>query len=309
MQLHNLISSNQSAIWKQLNSFRDTVVKEQIWRPKEDVQFVFLCGANISTGIPSKRRQLLLDFSSRNLPYAKFFLAESIFQVLEAEGNKSNLLDIENDLSEFSDFVVIILESESAFCELGAFATHTELRKKLIVINDHNHRNTRSFINLGPIEAIKEISSGNNLLYYKMEHDGKTHGDGIGDIFKDIYRLIHKDPQKRRSRVKKFNPNKYFSKDSLRFIHDLVYFSSPVTLPELSRAMKVIFNSSKEKQLQKHLGLLCATKQAQRINKNKTGYYSSLYNRPFFEYGLYDVNNLMAAFKNTYFKYDKKRLL
>ena len=134
MQLHNLITSKQSAVWKQLNSFRATVEKYEIWRPTDDVQFVFLCGANISNGIPSRRRQLLLDFSSKHLPYAKFFLAESIFQILEAEGHKSNLLDIENDLSAFSDFVVVILESESAFCELGAFATHAELRKKLIVI-------------------------------------------------------------------------------------------------------------------------------------------------------------------------------
>ncbi len=308
MQLHDIISSKKSAVWKQLNSFRDAVDKDEIWRPTEDVQFVFLCGANISTGIPSKRRQLLLDFSSRNLPHAKFFLAESIFQILEAEGHKSNLLDIENDLSAFSDFVVVILESESAFCELGAFATHPELRKKLIVINDHNHRNSKSFINLGPVEAVKETSSGKHVLFYNMEPDGKTRGDGIGNIFKDIYRLIHKDPKGRRSRVKNFDPNKYFSKESLRFIHDLVYFSSPVTLPELSRIIKVLFSSSKEKQLQKHLGLLCATEQVERLNINNVGYYSSLYNQPFFEYDLFDVNNLIAAFKNTYFRYDKKRL-
>ena len=305
MQLHSLISSEKSAVWKQLNSFRVTVESNEIWRPTDDVQFVFLCGANITPGTPSKRRQLLLDFSSRNLPFAKFFLAESIFQVLEAEGHKANLLDIENDLSVFSDFVIVILESESAFCELGAFTTHTELRRKLIIINDKNHRESTSFVNLGPVKAVKEESNGDHVLDYKMEPDGKTRGDGIGDVFEEIYRIIHKDPKGKRTRVKLFDPNSYFSKDSLRFVHDLIYMASPVSLPELSRMIKVIFSSSKEKQLQKHLGLLCATEQ---VKRNESGFYASLYRQPFFEYGVHDINNLIAAFKNMYFRYDRKRL-
>lgn len=305
MQLYNLISSPKSAVWRQLNSFRATVEQKEIWRPIDDVQFVFLCGANIKLGTPSKRRQILLDFSSRNLPHAKFFLAESIFQVLEAEGHKANFLDIENDLSAFSDFVIVILESESSFCELGAFATHKELRKKLIVINDLNHKESQSFINLGPVEAIKEISAGNHILYYKMEADGKIRGDGIGDVFKKLHGLIHKKPQKRRTRVQQYDPNENFSKDSLRFVHDLIYLSSPVSLPELSRIIKVIFASSKEKQLQKHLGLLCATEQVVRTND---GLYRSLYKQPFFEYELNDVTNLIASFKNMYFRYDRQRL-
>lgn len=305
MQLYNIISSPKSAVWRQLNFFRTTVEKKEIWRPTDDVQFVFLCGANIEPGIPSKRRQILLDFSSRNLPHAKFFLAESIFKVLEAEGHKANLLDIENDLSAFSDFVIVVLESESSFCELGAFATHKELREKLIVINDINHKESPSFINLGPVEAVKEISTGNHVLYYKMEADGKVRGDGIGDVFKKLHSLIHKKPKKRRTRVQKYDPNENFSKDSLRFVHDLIYLSSPVSLPELSRIIKVIFLSSKEKHLQKHLGLLCATEQ---VERSDTGLYRSLYNQPFFEYELNDVTNLIASFKNMYFRYDRARL-
>jgi hypothetical protein len=305
MQLYNLISSPKSAVWRQLDTFRVTIERQEIWRPVDDVQFVFLCGANIKLGTPSKRRQILLDFSSKNLPHAKFFLAESIFQVLEAEGHRTNWLDIENDLSAFSDFVIVVLESESSFCELGAFATNTELRKKLIVINDLNHKKSQSFINLGPVEAINEISDGNHILYYKMEADGKIRGDGIGDVFKKLHGLIHKKPQTRRTRVQQYDPNKHFSKDSLRFVHDLIYFSSPVKLPELSRIIKVIFSTSKERQLQKHLGLLCATEQ---VERTREGLYQSLYRQPFFEYEPHDINNIIASFKNMYFRYDRQRL-
>lgn len=215
MRLYNILSSSKSAVWKALQSFKGAIAKNEIWRPKEDVQFVFLCGANIKQGVPSKRRQILLDFSSRHLPYTKFFLAEAIFSVLRAEGHKTNLLDIENDLSKFSDFVIVVLESESAFCELGAFAVHKKLRKKLIVINDYNFRKSESFIKLGPVEAISEITDGKHILYYKMEKDGKIHGDSIGDVFSNLHKLIHKEPKYRRDRVDEYEPNLFFLRIAL----------------------------------------------------------------------------------------------
>lgn len=306
MQLHDLISSQKSAVWRQLIKFKSNINKNEIWRPKEDVQFVFLCGANINPGEPSRRRRTLMDFSSKNLPYAKFFLAESMFTVLKAEGHKANLLDIEKDLSSFADFVIIILESESAFCELGAFAAYKELRNKIIVINDSNHKSSPSFINLGPVKAIDEISGGNQVIHYKMGDNGKIYGDGIGDVFSKIYNLIHKEPKKRRSRVCNYNPNENFTKESLRFVHDLIYFSNPISLSEFSRILKTIFSHSNENNLQKHLALLCATGQ---VDRAESGLYSSTYNEPFFEYGQHDINDLIASFKNMYFRHDKRRLL
>lgn len=303
--LHELISSPKSAIWRQLNNFREIVEKHEIWQPTEDIQFVFLCGANISPGTPSKRRQVLLDFSDKNLPHAKFFLAESMFKILQAEGHKTNLLDIENEVSAFADFIIVVLESESAFCELGAFATHPELRKKIIVINNSNHKQSESFINLGPVKAINEISNGSHILYYKMEENGKINGDAIGDIFKELYDIIHKKPKTRRTRVEKHNPNENFTKESLRFIHDLIYFSSPVSVPELSRILKIIFYTSNETMLKKHIAILYATKQ---IKRTKTNLYMCIQNKAFFEYEKYDINKVIAAFKNMYFRYATHRL-
>lgn len=246
MQIYSIISSEKSAVWQALQNFSTIISKNGIWRPIEDVKFVFLCGANIQHGTPSKRRQILLNFSTRHLPHTKFFLAESIFTVLEAEGHKTNLLDIENDLSNFADFVIVVLESESTFCELGAFAIHKELRKKLIVVNDYKYRKSESFINLGPVKAISEITDGKHILYYKMDKDGKFHGDSIGDVFSSMHKLLHKEPKVRRNRVVECNPNLFFTKDSLRFIHDLVFFASPISLPELSRVIKILFSKSKD---------------------------------------------------------------
>lgn len=305
MQLYNILSSEKSAVWQALQNFSAVIFKKNIWRPTEDVKFVFLCGANIQHGTPSKRRQLLLKFSSSNLPYTKFFLAEKIFEVLKKEGHKTNLLDIEHDLSNFADFVIVVLESESTFCELGAFAIHKELRKKIIVINDHNFKESGSFINRGPVKAISEMTDGKHILYYNMDKDGKFHGDSIGDVFTSLYELLHKTPKKRRDRIVECNPNLFFTKDSLRFIHDLVFFASPISFPELSRVIKILFSKSKESQLQKHLGMLCAISQIKIIKKDL---YVSLYNKPFFDYRQYDIYSLIASFKNLYFRYDSNRL-
>ncbi len=305
MQLYNVFTSTKSAVWQVLNDFKTMLELNAVWRPKDDIQFVFLCGANVDIATPSKRRQSLLKFSERQLPHAKFFLAETIFKILEAEGHKTNFLDIENDLSAFADYVVVVLESESAFCELGAFANHKDLREKLIIINDCKYKESPSFINSGPVKAVAEISAGKQVLYYAMASDGKVHGDAIGDVFSELHNLIHREPQARRTRVANFNPNKHFTKDSLRFIHDLIYFTCPITFTELSRVIKILFEASKEKQLQKYLGLLCATEQISRTSK---GLYVSLCDRPFFEYS-YDVDNLIASFKNMYFKHDDTRLL
>lgn len=304
MLLYDIFSSPQSSVAQALEKFRVLIERGEIWRPADDVQFVFLCGANIKPDVPSKRRQFLMDFSSKHLPNTKFFLAETIFKLLEAEGHTSNILDIENELSRFADHIIIVLESESTFCELGAFATHSGLRKKLIIINDSAHRLSKSFINLGPVQAVREISGVNHVLDYKMNHDGREYGDGIGEIFENLYTLLYRKPTIRRTKISDYDPNHFFTKDSLRFIHDLVYFSNPISFPELSRLIKLLFGKSKDSNLRKHLGLLCAIEQTERSER---GLYKSMYNRPFFEYETYDVNNIVVAFRNLYLRNDHNR--
>ena len=89
-----------------------------------------------------------------------------MFLTLQKEGHKGNILDVEHDISEFADHIIIILESPSAFAELGAFA-HAKLRNKLIIINDKKYESENSFINLGPIKAIRECTGDLSVINYK----------------------------------------------------------------------------------------------------------------------------------------------
>ena len=73
--------------------------------------FVFICGANKNENEISNRRKAIIDFAKLNLPNTEFLLAEKVFEFLKIEDNKQNLLDIEHTISEFSDFILIVLES------------------------------------------------------------------------------------------------------------------------------------------------------------------------------------------------------
>lgn len=305
MHIYEILSSGKTSVAKALDRFKTSTVKSGIWRPKDDVQFVFLCGANVSDNKPSERRKSVLRFGDKNLPAAKFFLAETIFKVLKDEGYSKNWLDIETALLGFADHVVVILESESSFCELGAFAADKKLREKMIVINDQQYVEKETFITKGPVLAISEISNNKNILYYRMDKNGKLYGDGIGSIFYDLYGLINKKTETRRTRIEEYDPTDFFNKDSLRFVHDLVYFASPVSSAELNRMVRILLGRVDEHRLRIHLALLFATEEI----KTKGGFYASCHKKPYFEYDSPASHNLLASFKNLYFRYDPSRLI
>lgn len=294
-----------SAVNKALNALKDIINAKDVWSPREDVLFVFLCGANRGKDLCSKRREAILSFAKRNLPNTEFFLAESVFNVLKSEGHKKNILDVESDISAFADYVLIVLESESAFCELGAFASSKNTRNKLIVINDITHRYANSFINMGPIKAIEETVGEDKLLYYKMSQDGRERGDAIGHTFSELYNILNKEPATRRRRVEEFDPTHVFTKNSLRFMHDLIYFSGPILSSELKFILDELFGNKGGKQLNNHLGLLVAT--AQIATKNER-YYISTSHRPYFQYGKLDQFDVMAAFRTAHLRYDSQRI-
>lgn len=248
---------------------------------------------------------MILEYVNKRIKHVNIFLAEPIFKFLNENGNSDNIIDIENELSTFADNIVIVLESESAFCELGAFAASTKVRGKIIVINDSKFSNDLSFINLGPIKAIKESAKRPQILNYKMDKDGKVHGDNIGLVYEPLRKLLEHDPKKRRVRVTEYNPNDYFNKESLKFVHDLIFISQPVYTRELEIIIKILFGTSNSARIGKHVGLLLATKQITRHNKK----LKSNFDDYFYEYDGFDIEAAIVTFKNMYFKHQTARLL
>jgi hypothetical protein len=267
---------------------------------------VFLCGANQREGVPSARRADIARFFGTTLPDARVIYAEGVFREFEKHGGKKNALDIEHEISRLADQIIIVLESESAFCELGAFAHHT-LRKKLIVINDARFRLSKSFINVGPLRAIEEDVSARNVLWYPMSPNGVTRGDGVGTTFHSLAALLKTNRLGKKSVPLVECHPRSSSKESLLFAHDLIYLFGPLTYDELIEIYSVIFGRSSFDNCRHLLGILKEARFVDTVNGPFGWAYRSLERKEFFLYP-FPTSNIVAAFRGFHYRSEPGRL-
>jgi len=258
----NLITCVQ--VWKHLHPFLldlSTRHKILIDDPK---RLLFICGANQSINNPSERRKAVAKFVELNKPKWKVVYAENVFNKLFEISKGSNSLDVEHALVNYSDNVLIILESESAFAELGAFA-HKSIRKKVILINNLDYKDLPSFINTGPIRAIQELNP-DALLYYQMSKNGIVELDGIGSVFSKLSIMLDKNIVNTYQSFELFDLSHNENKLTLFLVHDLIHICYLVTRQELIEMLKIIFG---EKNFQSISTCLCVLEGIALIEKMK----------------------------------------
>lgn len=122
-----------------------------------DSNIAFVCGGPINR--PGMRSRFC-EYAKVELPQFRVFLAEKALEdfVKHEEPEFHNLVEFEEVIAEVSACVIIFLESEGSFSELGFFASQKAIRKKLLVVNDVNLQSEDSFIALGPINLIDRNS-------------------------------------------------------------------------------------------------------------------------------------------------------
>ncbi|MEP4545360.1 MAG: retron St85 family effector protein [Saccharospirillum sp.] len=299
------ITSSQ-VILDLLGKFRVSISSSKLYLPKDISRFVFLCGANKDINNISERRAALIDFSKNHIPHTHFFLAERMFATLKEEGDRKNLLDVENLISDFSDNIMIVLESPSAFTELGAFS-HSALRNKLIVINDAKFKSAPSFVNLGPLKAIADSAGKDKIIHYKMRSDGVEKRDAIGDTYAQIYDIF-KEPvatKKRAVKIEEVDPSKKFDKISAMFIHDLLRLAGPLRHNEIIEILKQIFGENER--FNNVLHLLAILVSFGSIYRGPDKLYRSQMSSVYFQYK-FDVSMFQAAFRNCLLRNYPERL-
>lgn len=303
--------SSHSSLYRAVDYLKSNLQEGKVYRPPkfEIMKFVFLCGANRDNGTRiSLRRKELLKFVKTSFPHIKVFIAEEIFDLLKKEGHRGNILDIEDQISKFADEIVIVLESNSAFCELGAFATKA-LRPKLIIINDETHREKPSFINLGPLQAIKEISNGENrIFHYKMDYTSKSAPDSIGQIFSALKKVLQSIPVEKPGTISFdiCDPKKSFEKDTMRFIHDLIFFSEPIRRAEIIEILEALFGPGEYKRITSLLGLLKAISLVEMKGPEKHQYYVSKEGKELLDYR-FNLDFIISSFRNYHQKQTQER--
>lgn len=206
----------------------------------------FLCGANGEDGRLSYRREQIREFLSENIANSEIIIAERFFKEYKKNNKESNSLDFEHVLSQISEKVIIIMESPSAICELGAFA-HYELRDKLIVINDSSFKNSPSFINTGPLEAVRKSSKEDRVIWYKMQHINEGGKDGIAAVFHEVFEIIKKHkPDMKRIPTNSLDPSISITGLTVFFVHDLIFMMREVKYNTLIETLKIIFGENKK---------------------------------------------------------------
>jgi len=172
------------------------------------------------------------------------------------------------------------------------------------VVNDLAFKDAESFINDGPIKAIKDACSPDSIIHYPMVNNGSL--DGIGEIFHNLSLLLS-SPLSKKSRVlksKDTNPTIVFNRDSIRFLHDVVYLFGPLSTKELVASLRVIYDSQGNihKNTVKHLAMLNALD----LVSIKDGVYKSVLNTPFLTYQA-GYKSILAIFRTFWLKNNPER--
>jgi hypothetical protein len=128
-----------------------------------DRHLLFLCGGSDDTSL----RKQFLTYAAGALPSFRVFLAESAAKDITDFGPPTflNLNQFEQFIADFSDCVVVFLESPGAFAEIGLFSHIPSIRDKLLAINNIAYQTTNSFINYGPLAEVNAHSILRPVLY------------------------------------------------------------------------------------------------------------------------------------------------
>jgi len=262
-----------------------------------DSSIVFLCGKKISETSPSAR-QFLLEYSQKFLTEYIFFLAEDFFDAYNLPSSK-DLLSIEHGLTSYSDCIIIVLESESAFAELGAFSIVDDIAKNLIIINDKKYALEESFINLGPIKKINRISKFGKII--------STDLATITLSAKELNDKLKKIKRSNRKRIKISNAedfNGIGGKEKLLLLLDLINIFEPISSSELVDLLKEILGEGSF-EIQFDMGLLSALKLVSKFENYYVRNFVEL--KYYYDFDKFDSFSLKSLNINHMNKYDKHK--
>lgn len=103
------------------------------------------------------------------------------------DGVFKNLMDFESELAGMCSLVVVVLESEGAIAELGAFSQLSDFKGKLIAIVSSEHTKEDSFISLGILRHVADEHPTSVKLYpWDIKFPEKVTSDLIQGMMEDI---------------------------------------------------------------------------------------------------------------------------
>ena len=242
------------SVLKQLARIKQSVSQDRVSLRRES-NLVFICGAGDSA--IQSGRSALFQYAKKRMPLSMFFSAEDALNQL-LDKNSSDLLTMEEQLADYADCILLVLESPGAIAELGAFALSDKLVKSMLVVVDKVHITTESFITRGPLAKIARESAFGAAI----PADLRVILLSISEIENRLQGPSARKGHRRNIEITTAESlSKAEGKIRMLFILDLIGALTPVRHSELISALKAIygeapFNINMELGLAESIGLL-----------------------------------------------------
>ena len=265
---------------------------------KSDSILIFVCGSSPNSSNHSGRTTLI-KYAEKHFPKFNFFMAEKFFDVYQNE-TANNLLELEEEIAQFSDCLIIVLESAGAIAELGAFSMDNRLAKKVLVINEKRFRDEISFIAQGPIAKLDKVSEFKPMIYANIA--------SISTAIPEIENRLKIISRKYNKKVS-FQDYESFSqlqhKNKMLFLLDIISLYHPLTHRELIDILSSVFGE-KSFDIQFEIGMLITLT----LVIKKDNYYVRTRNdqKLFFQYKGMNEMLLRSQIINHIHKYDRNRI-
>ncbi len=121
-------------------------------------KFILLCGGQMSEkheDTPTSLRDVYFKIIEGAIPPdASLVRAEDVNAYHITKANYDDFLRFESEIAQLCEVILLFCESEGSFCELGSFCSIEEIRRRTLVIIEERHFNARSYIRLGPLQAL-----------------------------------------------------------------------------------------------------------------------------------------------------------
>ena len=267
-------------------------------------KLVFVCGARLDA--KSCGRRDFLDYGKKHFPWCHFFLAERAFEAIRRTREGIDLLTLEGYLAESADAVIIIVESDGAKAELGAFAYDDQLAKITLVINDISFQDGESFICEGPIKKLDRVSKFKPMVYTRLDAITK----GLDDVSDRLERIRRKN----RTRLKFQDVKGFLSlarQQRLFLLADLIWLTAPIRYDELVSLLVSILGKGDLGTLRYEIALLQTLELVYVQSSHQREYLLSrpAVWKPFCELEDEGMLAIRSAFLASYRHKDRERLL
>ncbi len=161
-----------------------------------------------------------------------------------------DLVAFESDVSCISRAVLLFVESEGAFAELGAFCTQEVLAERLFVVLFSKYYRANSYIALGPLRVLKRVQGDEHSI---CPVDGETLDD-FKKVLPDLAGIVlEKTRQLRKGHT--FDPQQV--RDQFLFIADIVELFGALNIKEIIELLNVFNMALAKPRVTQMLNVLC----------------------------------------------------